>query len=62
MIWHIVQRAMACECVDHVVVATSNTPSDDDLVNFLEKSNIKVFRGSLNDVLGRFIALLDKCQ
>ena len=60
MIWHIVQRAMACECVDHVVVATSNTPSDDDLVNFLEKSKIKVFRGSLDDVLGRFIALLDK--
>ncbi len=60
MIWHIVQRAMACKCADYVVVATSNDPSDDELVEFLEKSNIKFFRGSLHDVLNRFVALLDE--
>ena len=34
MIWHIVQRAMACKYVDEVVVATSIEPSDDLLAEF----------------------------
>lgn len=38
-----------------VIVATSINPNNDELVEFLEERNIPVFRGSENDVLGRFI-------
>ncbi len=39
-----------------VIVATSTDDSDDVLVNYLEGQNIKVFRGSLLNVLNRYIA------
>jgi spore coat polysaccharide biosynthesis protein SpsF len=37
-----------------LVVATSNDKSDDILINVLDNANIDYYRGSLNDVLGRF--------
>lgn len=37
-----------------VVVATSDCSSDDTLVKVLEKYNVNVYRGSLNNVLSRF--------
>ena len=39
----------------HVIVATSINPNNNELVTFLEKRNIPVYRGSENDVLSRFI-------
>lgn len=39
-----------------VIVATSTDASDDVLANYLEGQNIKVFRGSLLNVLNRYIA------
>ncbi len=39
-----------------VIVATSTDVSDDVLANYLEVQNIKVFRGSLLNVLNRYIA------
>lgn len=38
-----------------IIVATSINPNDNELVEFLQKRNISVFRGSENDVLSRFI-------
>ncbi len=38
-----------------VIVATSTDASDDVLANYLEGQNIKVFRGSLSNVLSRYI-------
>ena len=60
MIWHIVQRAKACKFVSKVVVATSTDSSDDQLFEFCKKSGIEVFRGSLDNVLSRYITILKK--
>ena len=58
MIWHIVQRARACQQIDEVVVATSVEPSDDLLADFCSESGIRCSRGSLRNVLSRYIEVL----
>jgi spore coat polysaccharide biosynthesis protein SpsF (cytidylyltransferase family)/aryl-alcohol dehydrogenase-like predicted oxidoreductase len=42
-----------------VIVATSNEPEDDTLARIVESFGIKVIRGSLEDVLDRFITALE---
>jgi len=59
MIWHIVQRARACENVGHVVVATSVDPSDDALAKFCAEKEIECYRGSLSNVLSRYLGVLE---
>jgi len=59
MIWHIVERARACRFVEKVVVATSTEKSDDPLAAFCQQEGIDCFRGSLDNVLSRFIKILD---
>ncbi|MCB9025431.1 MAG: hypothetical protein H6625_03865 [Bdellovibrionaceae bacterium] len=41
--------------VENIVVATSNTPSDDITSEICEKYNISCFRGDENDVMKRYI-------
>ena len=60
MIWHIAKRAESCEHVDRVVVATSTEASDDLLAEFCEQAGLACFRGSLNNVLSRYLAVLDQ--
>lgn len=60
MIWHIVQRARTCKNVGQVVVATSVEPSDDVLANFCTETDIECYRGSLSNVLSRYLALLEQ--
>lgn len=60
MIWHIVQRARACAQVDRVVVATSVEPSDDALASFCNQAGIDCHRGSLANVLSRYLAVLEQ--
>ena len=59
MIWHIVERARACENVGHVVVATSVDPSDDALAKFCTETDIECYRGSLSNVLSRYLEVLE---
>jgi spore coat polysaccharide biosynthesis protein SpsF len=59
MIWHVVQRAEACRLVDQVIVATSTEPSDDNLAAFCREAGLNCYRGSLSNVLSRYIAVLD---
>ena len=42
-----------------LVVATSNNTSDDDLAEMLLQKGVEVFRGSLTNVLSRFIDIVD---
>jgi spore coat polysaccharide biosynthesis protein SpsF (cytidylyltransferase family) len=42
-----------------LIVATSNEASDDDLAEMLLEAGVEVFRGSLNNVLSRFIDIAD---
>ena len=59
MIWHIVQRARRCQKVGQVVVATSTETSDDPLADFCAEHDIACHRGSLNNVLSRYIDVLN---
>ncbi len=60
LILRVVERARAAALVDEVVVLTSVEPSDDPLVELLERERVSVRRGALADVLGRYIALVDE--
>ena len=42
-----------------LIVATSNEASDDDLAKMLLEAGVEVFRGSLTNVLSRFIDIVD---
>jgi spore coat polysaccharide biosynthesis protein SpsF len=58
MIGRQVERLRRAKRIDKLVVATSTDPSDDPLAAYCESLGLTVFRGSLNDVLGRFRAAL----
>lgn len=60
MIGRQIERLRRSSSLDGLVVATSVDPSDDPLVDYLASLDAPVVRGSLGDVLGRFIAVLDE--
>lgn len=49
------ERLRHATTIDDLVIATSDDPSDDELTFELEQRGYSVFRGSLNNVLERFI-------
>lgn len=57
MIYRQIDRIRQASVIDELIVATSTDSSDDPLVEFLEVKGIKVFRGSLDDVLSRFLEI-----
>ena len=57
LVEHIIHSILKTECIDTCVLATTNNSSDDDLELVSEKCNIKLYRGSENDVLSRFVEL-----
>lgn len=57
MIYRQIKRVLESTLVEDVIVATSVSSSDEELVQFLESENIKVFRGSLDNVLSRFLEI-----
>jgi spore coat polysaccharide biosynthesis protein SpsF len=59
MIGRQIGRLRRSALLDDVVVATSVDVSDDPLVAYLDSLGVPVIRGSLDDVLGRFIAVID---
>jgi len=59
MILRQLERIGRAERLDQIVVATSDDHSDDHLAAVLEQSGYAVVRGSLDDVLSRFILALD---
>lgn len=54
MIWRQIERMRRARSLSRIVVATSSAPSDDALAGFLLGRGVSVYRGDLNDVLGRF--------
>jgi len=63
VIEEIIDRAKLVEQSNVIVVATSNTTSDDRLATFLEtKTEVKIFRGSEENVLNRYVAVAQKLQ
>ena len=55
MIYWQIQRILRSKKVSKLVVATSEHPTDDILVEYLKSINCDFVRGSLDDVLSRFI-------
>lgn len=55
MILRQLERVRAAATVDEVLVATSVDASDDALVDVLHAAGVAVYRGSLADVLGRYL-------
>jgi spore coat polysaccharide biosynthesis protein SpsF len=60
IILHIYHRAMKCRYVDKVIIATSTEQSDDELADYCEINNLNYYRGSLNNVIQRYIEVLKK--
>ena len=54
MIGRQLERLRRAETLDRLLVATSLDDSDDPLADYCDGLGVKVFRGSLSDVLGRF--------
>jgi len=49
-----VERVRRARCIERLVLATSDDPSDDAIGKLCHENDIECFRGSLNDVLDRF--------
>ena len=59
MILRQIERVARAARIDRLVVATSETPSDDELAGVVAGAGVAVHRGPLRDVLARFIGALD---
>jgi spore coat polysaccharide biosynthesis protein SpsF len=60
MIGRQIERLRRSARIDKLMVATSADASDDDLAAYCQGLGVEVFRGSLDDVLGRFCAALSR--
>ena len=60
MILRIVDRLKKALTVDEIIVATSLDESDNQLFEFLHSKKIECFRGDLEDVLSRFMGVLNR--
>lgn len=54
MVVFMARRVARCALLDEVILATSDQPSDDPLAETARAHGLRVFRGPLEDVLGRF--------
>ena len=59
MISRQIERLRRSALIDDLVVATSTDPTDDPLAAHCEAEGVAVFRGALDDVLGRFCSALE---
>jgi len=59
LLWQ-VERIKKSRLIDDVIIATTLSPQDDEIVQFCIENNIKYFRGSEDDVLNRVASLIQK--
>ena len=62
LLQYIIERLKHCSTIKVVIIATSHERSDDKIEEFCNKKFIPCYRGSLNDVSGRFKDILEKKQ
>jgi spore coat polysaccharide biosynthesis protein SpsF len=55
MLAYTVERLRRCRTVQDVALATSTEPEDDRIAALGERLGVRVYRGRLDDVLGRFV-------
>ena len=53
---HLIDRVLAAETVDHMIIATTDSPKDDVIIDLVDDYHrkVSVFRGSEEDVLDRY--------
>ena len=56
----LVERLKKIKDVENIVICTTHHSSDDELIDFLKKINISYFRGSVKDILDRFLKSAQK--
>lgn len=62
MILRQLERVGRARCLDEIIVATSTEPDDDELASIVTDAGFPVVRGSLEDVLGRFMLAIEHRQ
>jgi len=55
LILRVTEQVSYSEKLDHIIVATSEESSDDQLADLCLKNDVSLFRGDLNNVMERFI-------
>ena len=55
LLWHVNERTKWCRGVDEIVLASTVNEKDDVLESFADDNDVKFFRGSEEDVLGRYL-------
>lgn len=53
MLWHIIHRLKRIKNANQLIIATTNNPKDQVIINFALKHGLNYFVGSENDVLNR---------
>ena len=56
VISYVLRRLQKSTKIDQIIVATTNLPSDDALVEHVQNLGFKAFRGSEHDVLNRYVS------
>jgi len=62
IIYYCYKAALDSRMFEKIIVATSKSKNDDDLVAYLNLKNIDYFRGSQNNVLSRYLEINKKYQ
>lgn len=56
LLWYIISRCkLVTELNNNIIVATSNRRIDDPIAEYCKRENLKIFRGSAEDVSGRVL-------
>ena len=58
----LIDRLRLSKNIDDIIIATTNSKLDDDLINWCENYHVKYYRGSENDVLGRVVKAHKECD
>ena len=58
LIKRVIDRVSKVKNLSTIVVATSNSKTDDRLTQYIQSLNIEVFRGATHDVLNRAVSCL----
>ena len=57
---HLLARLRRCRDVDQLCIATSDRPGDDAIAELATREGVQLFRGSLDDVAGRYLAAAER--
>ncbi len=58
----LIERVMKCKEIDEIIVATTSNDTDNEIEELAKNMNVKCYRGSENDVLGRVLNAVKICN